>query len=502
LSHKEPRLLETQFKAQLYIDGESREASDGGTFPVVNPADQREIGEAALGTSADAEAAVEAAHQAFPTWAELPAPQRAELLYKVGQAILEQKEELARLLTMEEGKVYREALSETTEAYKAVMYYAGEGRRMWSYVYPSDSPQKIGFVVRRPLGVALVITPFNFPISTPVWGIAPALVTGNTVIFKPASTTPLIGHRIVQLFAQAGLPRGVLNFITGPGATVGETLINNPRVKSVHFTGESATGKRVAEVNAEFFRRQCLELGGKNPLLVAKDCPVDTTVSAAVTAAFGSTGQRCTAASRLIVEEPILEEFTRKFTAAASKLRVGDGLKPGVEMGPLVTRAGQEKTRRYVRIGLEEGAKLLAGGREYADGELSKGFFYPPTVFSGTNDMRIAQDEIFGPVTTIIPAKNVDDAIELANETRYGLSSALYTKDLQAAFKAIWKIDAGVTFINGGPSGIECGAPFGGIKDSGYGQELGETALDHYTEKKTIWLDWSYEKRPWYFPWQ
>lgn len=489
MSRKDPGVLETKFKAQLCIDGEFRDAADRGTFPIVNPANEKEIGEAALGTVADAEAAIESADRAFASWAEVPAPQRAELLYRVGQMILEQKEELARLITMEEGKVFREALSETMEGYKAAMYYAGEGRRMWSNVVASEQPQKIGFVVRRPLGVALVITPFNFPIATPMWGLAPALVTGNTVVFKPASTTPLIAHRIVQLFAQGGFPKGTVNFVTGPGASVGEALIGSPKVKVVHFTGESATGKRIAEVSSRFLRRQCLELGGKNPLVVARDCELDMTVSAALTSAYSNTGQRCTAASRLIVEEPIAEEFSRKFVATAAKLRVGDGLKPGVEMGPLVTRAALEKTRRYVRIGLEEGAKLLTGGRDYTDGELSKGFFYPPTVFSGTNDMKIAQDEIFGPVTMIIPAKNIDHAIELANDTRYGLSSALYTKDLQAAFKAIWKIDAGVTFINGGPAGIEVSAPYGGIKDSGYGQELGEAALDHYTEKKTIWIE-------------
>ncbi len=490
-------------KIQLYIDGRLQDSEDESKFPVYNPATNEVIAHAAKGNAEDAKAAIDAAEEAFDKWSETPPPQRAEVLFKVGEMIREQREELARILTLEEGKALKESLGEIDEGYDTVMYLAGEGRRSWSNVTTSEQPRKFAMVVRRPVGIVVAITPWNFPFSIPIWKIPPALVAGNTVVFKPASNTPLIGFKILQMFIKAGIPRGVLNMITGPGATVGEALINDPRVKLVTFTGETTTGKRIAEVNARYLRRQVLELGGKNPLIVAADAELEVTVKAALFAAFSNAGQKCTAASRIIVEKPILAKFIKRFIGGVEKLVVGNGMKAGVEVGPLNSKSQLDKTRKYVKIGQEEDAKLLTGGYEYKDKERTRGNFYPPTVFSEvSNDMRIAQDEIFGPVTAIIPAENVDEAIEIANDTRYGLTSAIYTKDIRSAFKAIKQLQSGIGYVNQGPTAAEVHLPFGGIKDSGFGREAGEVAIENYTEKKAIYIDYSYADRPWYFPWK
>jgi len=489
-------------RVKLYIDGEYRDSSDGSTFNSFNPATQETVSTVAKGTSQDAKAAIDAAEDAFKVWSDTPAPQRAEVLFKVGEMIRSNREKLARVLTIEEGKALKEALGEVDEGYDIVMYIAGEGRRLWSNVTTSEQPEKFAMVVRRPLGVVAAITPWNFPFSIPLWKIPPAIVSGNTVVFKPASQTPLVAWTILDMFVKAGLPKGVLNMVTGPGAQVGETLVNDPRVKVVALTGEAATGKHIAEVNAKFLRKQVLELGGKNPIIVAKDAPMPSTVYASLFAAFSNAGQKCTAASRIIVEEPLIEKFTKQFVEQASKLVVGNGLDQKTEMGPVSSRAQLEKVRRYAEIGKNEGAKLLTGGVDYVDEAHRRGFFYPPTVFGdASNDMKISQDEIFGPITAIIPAKNIDEAIEIANDTRYGLSSAIYTADIRNAFRSIAKIDSGIGYVNQGPTAAEVHLPFGGVKDSGFGREAGETAIDNYTEKKAVFIDYSYVKRPWYFPW-
>ncbi len=490
-------------KIQLYVDGRFGDSSDEKEFPVYNPATNEVIANASKGTADDAKAAIDAAEEAFDQWSETPPPQRAEILYRVGEMIREQREELARILTIEEGKAFIESLGEIDEGYDTVMYLAGEGRRTWSNVTTSEQSNKFAMVIRRPVGIVVAITPWNFPFSIPIWKIPPALVAGNTVVFKPASNTPLIALKIIQMFIKAGIPRGVLNMVTGPGAIVGEALINDPRVKLVTFTGETTTGRHLAEVNARFLRRQVLELGGKNPLIVATDAELDVTVKAALFAAFSNAGQKCTAAARIIVEQPLLAKFTKYLVAGAENLIVGNGMRAGVEVGPLNSKSQLEKTRKYVKIGEEEDAKLLTGGYEYHDKERSKGNFYPPTIFAEvSNDMRIAQEEIFGPVTTIIPAENIDDAIEIANDTRYGLTSAIYTKDIRSAFKAIKHLQSGIGYVNQGPTAAEVHLPFGGIKDSGFGREAGEVAIDNYTEKKAVYIDYSYAARPWYFPWK
>ncbi len=499
LKKVKPKLLE----AKLFIGGEYRSSSSGETFEIINPATKEVLGEVASATTEDTRAAVDAARAAFPEWALTPPAQRAEILFKVGELLRENTEELAKFLTMEEGKALKESIAEVKQAYNTVMYYAGEGRRMWSIVTTSETRDKQTMTIRRPLGVATIITPWNFPIMIPFWGLAPALIFGNTVVFKPASYTPLMAHRIVELFAKAGIPKGVLNLLTGSGSKVGKALIDNEGVDVVTFTGESNTGREIAQTNAKYLRKQVLELGGKNPLIVAKDANLKVAVGGALWSAFSNAGQKCTASSRIIVEEPVLEEFTNAFVEEASMLRVGNGLDSGTEVGPLVSEGGWEKTRQYVGIGEEEGAELLTGGNDYRDSKsgLSRGYFYSPTVFKGTNAMKISREEIFGPVTTIIPAKNIQEAVAIANDTRYGLASAIYTTNLRATFKALYEIDAGVTFVNQGPVGIEIGASFGGIKDSGYGRELGESAIDDYTEKKTAYIDYSDEVQPWFYPW-
>ncbi len=493
-------------QVNLFIAGESRPASGDETFRVVNPATKQTLANVASGTEEDVKAGIDAAYEAFPDWSQTTAPDRAEILFKVGQLIQENMEELAKSITLEEGKAVTEARAEVKQAYNTVMYFAGEGRRMISNVTPSETKDKLTMTIRRPLGVTAVITPWNFPMMIPFWNISPALVCGNTVVFKPASFTPITASKYVQLFVKAGIPSGVLNLITGPGGRVGRTLAENDKIRVCAFTGESETGKGIAQTSAKHLRKQVLELGGKNPLIVASDADLPVAVGGALWSAFSNAGQKCTAASRIIVEEPMVDRFTKAFVDATTKLIVGNGLDQSTEMGPLISEAALAKTIEYVEIGRKEQARLLAGGSDYKNAKgsdvLRKGNFHQPTVFSGTNKMRISQDEIFGPITTIIPARNIQEAIEIANDTRYGLASAIYTKDFRNAMKAAWDIDAGVTFLNQGPVGIEVGASFGGVKDSGFGRELGEVGIEDYTEKKTLYLDYSYKVHPIFYPWK
>lgn len=486
---------------RLLIDGEFRPSHDLATFEIHNPATGELLSTAALGTVEDAKAAVDAARAAFRGWAATPAPERGEILGRAAQLVHAHADELARIVTLEEGKALAEARGEVGAAYATVSYYSGEGRRLVSNVVPSDQRDKLTYSVRKPLGVATIITPWNFPAMIPMWNLCPALVAGNTVVLKPASYTPLTAFRLVELFHEAGVPKGVLNFVTGPGGKIGDALAQNPGVNVLAFTGETLTGRHLAEINGRLVRRQVLELGGKNPLIVAADAPLEAAVPSALWSAFSNAGQKCTAASRIIVERPVLKAFTEAFVAAAAKLRVGPGIEPGTEVGPLVDRSGLEKVEQYVRYGLDEGAELLLGGHRLSDGARARGHFHEPTIFTGTNSMRISQDEIFGPVTTIIPADGLDQAVEIANDVRYGLAAAVYTRDLRSAMRAVERMEAAVTFVNHGPVGIEVQAPFGGTKDSGFGRELGEAGIEDYTEKKTVYLDYSYAKRPWYYPW-
>lgn len=485
---------------KMFIDGAWIEAGSGKTLSSVNPANGRVFDQFPAGGKEDVEAAVDAASRALKAWSATPASQRAEYVLKAGLLIREHLEEIALTDTTEVGKPIREARREVNNGATACVYFSGLARRLYSNVVDSEQPLKHAMVIRRPVGVVGVITPWNDPVSLAAWGIAPALVAGNTVVFKPSSSSTIVSGKLVEIFQKTGLPKGVLNMVTGKGSEAGEALITNTDIRMTVFTGESATGKHIAQVNAPLLRKQVMELGGKNPLIVASDANVDVTVHAALYAAFSSAGQKCTAASRIIVEEGIAEEFTKKFVAGAQALKVGNGAREDVDMGPVISRNQQEKILKYVDIGKNEGAKILAGGGGYTDEERREGFFVQPTVFGDvSNDMKIAQEEIFGPVTAIIAVKNIDEAIEVANQTRYGLSSAIYTRNITNMFKAIQGIEAGLTFINQGSVGPEVGAPFGGVKDSGYGRELGEEALEHFTEKKTVYVDYSDADRPWFF---
>ncbi|MEM3671379.1 MAG: aldehyde dehydrogenase family protein [Thermoprotei archaeon] len=484
----------------MYINGNWIDSESGEKFPAVNPANGEAFESVPAGSAHDVGAALDAAQTALKSWRNTPPSQRAEYVLKAALMIREHLEEIARIDTTEVGKPIKEARREVGNGATACLFFSGLARRMYSNVVDSDQPLKHAMVIRRPVGVVGVITPWNDPISLASWGIAPALVAGNTVVFKPSSLSSVVSSKLVEIFERTGLPKGVLNMVTGRGSQVGEALISDKRVNMVVFTGESATGKHIAQVNAPMLRKQVMELGGKNPLIVARDANLPVAVHAALYAAFSSAGQKCTAASRIIVEEPVIDEFARKFAAGASSLTVGNGLREDVDMGPVVSRSQQEKVLGYIEAGKAEGAKILAGGGKYTDEERSRGFFVQPTVFGDvSNGMKIAQEEIFGPVTAIIPAKNIDDAIEIANDTRYGLSSAIYTRNLNNMFKAIQEIDAGLTFVNQGTVGPEVGAPFGGVKDSGFSRELGEEALEHFTEKKTVYIDYSDSDRPWFF---
>lgn len=487
-------------KPELVIGGEHREASDGATFEVRNPATNEILAKVPRATRDDVSAAIDEAESSFEKWSETPAPERAEVLYRVGESILREKNELAEILTLEEGKAFSESLAEVVEGYYTVMFIAAEGRRMWSYVSPSEQKEKICMVIRRPVGIIGIITPWNFPFSIPLWKIPPALMGGNTIVFKPASNTPLIAKMIVDLFERSGLPKGVLNFVTGPGHEVGEAILNNKRVKMISFTGETKTGHRMAQVNSALLRKQVLELGGKNPIIVANDADLDWAIPAILYAAFSNCGQKCTAGSRIIVEKGIHAKFVERFSKAVEVLRVGNGMQEGIQVGPLITEEARGKVESYVSIGKEEGATLLCGGSSYFDKDRSRGHFYKPTVFDRvSNTMKIAQDEIFGPVASIIEAENVEQAIEIANDTRYGLSSAIYTRDLRSAFRSLAKIQTGIGYVNQGTTGAEVHLPFGGIKESGVGREAGEIAIENYTEKKAVFIDYSYELRPWFF---
>ncbi|MGI0078419.1 MAG: aldehyde dehydrogenase family protein [Nitrososphaerales archaeon] len=487
-------------KPELVIGGEHREASDGATFDVRNPATNSLLAKVPRATQDDVRAAIDEAEDSFEKWSETPAPERAEILYRAGEIIRREQTELAEILTVEEGKAFSESLAEIIEGYDTVMFIAAEGRRMWSFVSPSEQKEKICMVIRRPVGIVGIITPWNFPFSIPLWKIPPALMGGNTIVFKPASNTPLIAKRIVDLFERAGLPKGVLNFVTGPGSEVGETILNDARVKMVSFTGETKTGRRIGQVNSTFLRKQVLELGGKNPIIVTNDADLDHAIPAILYAAFSNCGQKCTAGSRIIVEKGVHAKFVERFCKGAEALRVGNGMYEGIQVGPLISEEARAKVESYVLIGKQEGAKLLCGGGRYDDKERSGGHFYKPTVFANVaNTMKISKDEIFGPVTAIIEAENVDQAIEIANDTRYGLSSAIYTRDLRSAFRSLVKIQAGIGYVNQGTTGAEVHLPFGGIKESGFGREAGEIAIENYTEKKAVFIDYSYESRPWFF---
>jgi aldehyde dehydrogenase (NAD+) len=476
-----------------FVDGEWVESNGGGTFESVNPADTRDvIGRFQQGTAADVAMAVRAAENAFPKWRGTPAPKRGEILYRFGQLMTEHKERLSRAMTREMGKVLAEARGDVQEGIDIAFLMAGEGRRMFGDTVPSELPDKWAMSIRQPMGVAGIITPWNFPIAIPCWKTMPALVTGNTVVFKPASDTPHCATLLVELMAEAGFPAGTVNLVTGRGEDVGNAIVDSPDVPVISFTGSSVTGKRIAERAAKRLKRVSLELGGKNAVVVLADADLDLATDGILWSAFGTTGQRCTACSRVIVEDDVVEPLLERLESRAKKLRLGSGLDEAVDVGPLINAAAVDKVGGYIDVGRSEG-ELVLGGSTATDGDLANGHFFAPTIFRNVKPMdRIAQEEIFGPVLSVIPVAGYPEAITAVNQTRYGLSAAIFTRDVNAAFRAIRDLEVGIVYVNAGTTGAEVHLPFGGWKETGNGhREAGHAALDTYTEWKSIYVDFS-----------
>jgi len=473
----------------IFIGGKWVAAGTGQTFPNENPAKPSEIlGFFQKANESDVRSAIDAAEAAFPKWADTPVPARGKILLRAAQLIGDMKEELAKTITLEMGKTLKEARADVQEAIDYFEYFAGEGRRLLGYTTTSELPEKFAMAIRRPIGVVGIITPWNFPIAIPSLKIAPALICGNTIVFKPSSDTPLCGIRLVQILERAGIPPGVVNLVTGSGDTAGGELVRNKKVRAVSFTGHRDTGAWILQ-NAGI-KRVGLELGGKNAIIVMDDADLKLAVEGIVWAAFATTGQRCSAASRVIVHEKIRRKLEKSLIKKTRALKIGSGLDPEVNMGPLVNPAALEKTTRYIQIGQQEGAKMICGGKPLA---IDGGYFYEPTIFTKASpEMKIAREEIFGPVTSIIPAKDLEDAIRIANSVEYGLVSSIFTKDVSSAMKAVMKLESGITYVNAPTVGAEAHLPWGGVKASGDGwREGGITGIDEFTEWKTVYVDYS-----------
>ena len=477
-----------------FIDGEWVEASTGEVFENRNPADTRDVvGLFQKSGKADVDAAIEAAKQAFKKWRLIPAPRRAELVYRAAEILMQRKEEYSRDMTREMGKILKETRGDVQEAVDTAYYMAGEGRRLFGPTTPSELPNKFAMAIRQPLGVCSMITPWNFPMAIPSWKLLPALVCGNSCVIKPAQDTPLSTFNLVRTLVDAGLPKGVVNIVTGFGSSVGGPLTEHPEVRAVSLTGSSEVGRIVGTTAAKTFKHCSLELGGKNPMIVLDDANLDLAIEGGLWGGFGTTGQRCTATSRIIVQKGVYGEFVERYVERAKALKVGNGLDEAVEMGPAIN-ANQLKTDlNYVDIGKAEGARIKCGGNRLDQGDYQYGYFMEPTVFIDVDPkMRIAQEEIFGPVVSIIPCENLEDAIEIANGIEYGLSSALYTKDVNKAFTAMRDLYAGITYINAPTIGAEVHLPFGGVKSTGNGhREGGIGAIDFYSEWKAVYVDYS-----------
>src|ERR1700739_2594952 len=477
-----------------FVNGDWLGPSPGETFKNRNPADTRDVvGMFQKSAKANVNAAVAAAGRAFQKWRLVPAPRRAEIVFRAAEILIERKEEYARDMTREMGKVLAETRGDVQEAIDAAYYNAGEGRRMFGPTVPSEMPNKFAMAVRQPIGVCGMITPWNFPMAISSWKLLPAIVCGNTCVIKPAQDTPLSTFNLVRALTDAGLPKGVINIVSGFGADVGTPLAEHPDVRAISLTGSSAVGRIVGGIAAQSFKHCSLELGGKNPMIVLDDANLDLAIEGGLWGAFGTTGQRCTATSRMIVQKGVDREFADRLVARAKKLKVGNGLDETVQMGPAINQKQLETDLNYVGIGKNEGAKLVTGGNRLDKGEYQHGWFMEPTVFTDVDPkMRIAQEEIFGPVVSIIPCEDLEDAIHIANGIEYGLSSALSTKDVNKAFSAIRDLYAGITYTNAPTIGAEVHLPFGGTKATGNGhREAGNAALDFYSEWKTLYIDYS-----------
>lgn len=474
-----------------YIGGKWQPGRAGLTFEAVNPANEEVLARIQAADVADVDAAVQSASQAFKAWRLTPAPLRGEVLYRIGELLKVRKEELARLLTQDMGKVIAEARGDVQEAIDMAFYMGGEGRRLLGYTAPVEMPNKFGMAVRDPSGVAGIITPWNFPIAVPSWKIFPALVAGNAVVWKPSPETPAISAAFIKVFEEAGLPAGVINLLLAPGAEVGKALVSHPDVRVISFTGSTGTGRAIAESAARLNKKVSLEMGGKNAIIVLDDANLELVVDASLWAAFGTSGQRCTAASRLIVQKGIAPRVKEALVARTKELRLGDGLDPRVDVGPVINKVALERIHGFVEIGQKEGARLLIGGGKADVG--GKGFFYLPTLFDGVlPGTTLEREEVFGPVLSIIEVDSLEEAIEVNNRSQYGLSTSLFTQDVNQAFTAMRDIASGLMYVNHGTTGAEIQFPFGGVRGTGNGhREAGQTALDIFTEWKSIYVDYS-----------
>jgi len=477
-----------------FVDGKWVEAKCGKRFQNVNPADTADIvGTFPASQAEDVDAAVKAARKAYEKWRLVPAPRRGEIIFETGRLLKQHKEKLAKLMTREMGKILKETRGDVQEGIDTTDLAGSEGRRLHGETAPSELPNKFCIAMRMPIGVCGMITPWNFPVAIPTWKIFPALVCGNTVVFKPASDTPASGVKLVEILEQAGVPKGVVNLVHGTGSNVGTPLVNHPGVNVISFTGSSGVGRQIASTCGRGLKRVSLELGGKNAQIVMPDADIDLAVEGVLWGAFGTTGQRCTATSRLILHKDIKDELMAKLIKRAKKIRIGNGLDESVEMGPLINEDQRRIVPEYVQLGQKEGAPLLIGGKPYQRGDCKKGFFYEPTIFDGVKpDMRIALEEIFGPVLSVLTVKSFEEAIKVHNGVPYGLSSSLYTQDINLASRAIRDLEAGITYINGPTIGAEVSLPFGGVKDTGNGhRESGTTVYDMFTEWKSVYIDFS-----------
>jgi len=481
-----------------YIDGAWRAGDARAWAPNLNPARTDDVlGEMPLSSAADADEAITAAQRALPGWRDVPAPERGRAIARVHRLMTERAEELAKTLTREEGKILREARGEVGKTLNILEFMAGEGMRLAGETMPSEMQNTFAYTVREPVGVVGAITPWNFPVAIPCWKIAPALVAGNTVVFKPSSLTPATASMIVEMFEEAGLPAGVLNLVHGEGDPVGKTIVEDERVRALSFTGSNGVGGRLYASGAERLKKVQCEMGGKNPVLVLEDADLDLAVEGVLLGAFGSTGQRCTATSRAILVNAVADEFVDRLVEGARDLKVGDGMDETMDMGPSVDEGQFDTVLEYVEIGRQEGARCLTGGEPLTGEEHHQGYFVAPTLFDRVDpDSRIAQEEIFGPVLSVIRVEDFDEGLEACNNTRFGLTSSIYTSDNALAFRFIRGIETGITHVNSPTMGGEAQLPFGGTKATGVGlREMGKTAIDFFSEWKTVYIDYTGRKR-------
>ncbi|HEX2249810.1 MAG TPA: aldehyde dehydrogenase family protein [Gemmatimonadales bacterium] len=477
-----------------FVGGQWTEPAGGAYLDNRNPADSDDlIGRFPDSDQRDIDAAVRSAKRGFEIWSRTPAPVRGDVLRRVGDLLVERKETLANAMTREMGKVLAETRGDVQEGIDTAYYAATEGRRLFGHVVPSELRSKWAMSYRRPIGVVGLITPFNFPLAIPTWKMFPALVCGNSVIIKPSEDVPHTVHLLVEILLEAGLPPEVIQLVHGRGETVGKALVEHPEVPVISFTGSTETGSSIGEVCGRMHKRLSLEMGGKNAMIVMDDADLDLALEGVLWGAFGTTGQRCTATSRLILHGKVHDRFLERLTDAAEALTLGDGRQEHTQVGPLIHQSAREKVEQYIEIGRKEGAELVTGGQRPPGASLDSGWFFQPTVFAGVRPKsRLEQEEIFGPVLSVIRVDSYDEAVRVNNDVRYGLSSSIYTGDVNLAFRAMQELDNGITYVNAPTIGAEAHLPFGGVKATGNGHREGGWEVYHfYSETKVCYVDYS-----------